>query len=60
MKCSEFLRLLKRDGWYVVRQKGSHMQLRHSTKNGRLTFANHGSKELAKGTEMKFRKDAKL
>jgi len=28
MKCSELLRILKRDGWYVVSQKGSHLKRR--------------------------------
>ncbi|MGN6493270.1 MAG: type II toxin-antitoxin system HicA family toxin [Agriterribacter sp.] len=32
MKSSELLRLLKRDGWFVVRQSGSHMILEHPSK----------------------------
>lgn len=42
MKSSELLRLLKRDGWYVVRQSGSHMILEHPVKKGKsfvLTMA---------------------
>ncbi len=60
MKCSEFFRLLKNDGWYVVSQKGSHVKMRHSIKNGVLIFPNHGSQELGKGLEAKLRKLAKL
>lgn len=40
--------------------KGSHIKLRHLTKEGTLIFPNHGSNELGKGLEMKLRKDAKL
>ena len=39
MKSSELIRLLKRDGWFVVRQTGSHMIMEHPTK-GKL-FALH-------------------
>ena len=60
MKCTQFLRLLKKDGWYVVRQKGSHINMRHPTKQGQIVFANHGSQELGKGLEAKLRKAAGL
>lgn len=60
MKSSAFLRMLKKDGWYIVSQKGSHIKLRHSVKQGTLIFPNHGSSELGKGLEMKLRKDAQL
>ncbi|WP_342084866.1 type II toxin-antitoxin system HicA family toxin [Dyadobacter sp. OTU695] len=49
MKCSELLRILKSDGWFVVRQEGSHVMMRHSTKPGRLVVPDHGSKEVKKG-----------
>jgi mRNA interferase HicA len=58
MKSSEFLRLLKRHGWYVIRQTGSHMIMRHDLRNEEITFPYHGSKELTKGLEMKLRKIA--
>lgn len=50
MKSSELLRLLKRDGWYEVRQKGSHIIMQHPDKLGRLTVPSHGSKEVRTGT----------
>src|SRR5437763_5271962 len=34
MRSGEVLRALRADGWKVVRQKGSHVQLRHPTKPG--------------------------
>lgn len=58
MKCSEALRLLKRAGWYVVSQKGSHIKLRHPERAGTIIFPDHGSQELAKGLQRKLFKQA--
>ena len=58
MKCSELLRILKKDGWYLISQKGSHVKLKHDTKPGIIIFPNHGSQELGKGLEKKIFKDA--
>ena len=60
MKCSEALRILKKDGWYIVSQKGSHMKMRHPSKSGTLIFPNHGSQELAKGLQLKLFKKAQI
>jgi predicted RNA binding protein YcfA (HicA-like mRNA interferase family) len=60
MKCSELLRILLRDGWYIVSQAGSHMKLRHETKSGIIIFPNHGSKEVGKGLEKKLLKEADI
>lgn len=49
MKCGELLRLLKSDGWFEVRQHGSHVNMRHPIKAGPLVVPNHGSKEIKKG-----------
>ena len=50
-KCSEVLRLLKRDGWFIERQgKCSHVILKHPTKKGSISFPNHGSAEIKSGT----------
>ena len=51
MKVKEVLKLVKNDGWYLVRQKGSHMQFKHATKKGLVTIACHRmSDEIARGT----------
>jgi mRNA interferase HicA len=60
MKCSELLRILKKDGWYPVSQSGSHVKLRHDLKTGTIIFPNHGSQELGKGLERKIKKDARI
>ena len=58
MKCSELLRILKKDGWYPVSQKGSHIKMKHDLKPGMIIFPNHGSQEVEKGLEKKILKDA--
>lgn len=58
MKCSELIRILKRDGWYSISQKGSHIKLIHPLKSGILIIPNHGSNEIGKGLEKKILKDA--
>ena len=58
MKCSEFYRMLTRDGWYAISQNGSHLKMRHAAKKGVLIFPNHGSAEMGKGLEKKLLKQA--
>lgn len=58
MKCSEVLRILKKDGWMIKSQKGSHIKLVHPIKNGIIIFPNHGSKELGSGLTKKLFKEA--
>jgi len=48
-KYSELFRILKKHGWYVVRQKGSHVILQHTKREGQLTVPFHGSKEVKPG-----------
>ncbi|MCO5239112.1 MAG: type II toxin-antitoxin system HicA family toxin [Chitinophagaceae bacterium] len=49
MKSSELVRLLKKDGWFVVRQTGSHMIMEHQSKEGKLVVPYHASGEVKKG-----------
>jgi predicted RNA binding protein YcfA (HicA-like mRNA interferase family) len=46
MKVREILALLRRDGWFVVVIVGSHRQLKHPQKRGRVTVAGHPADEL--------------
>ena len=39
VKFREVVRLIETDGWYQVRQKGSHRQFKHNTKAGLVTVA---------------------
>ncbi|MCF0038579.1 type II toxin-antitoxin system HicA family toxin [Dyadobacter fanqingshengii] len=49
MKSSELFKLLIKDGWFEVRQTGSHRIMRHSVKQGQLIVPFHGSAEVKKG-----------
>lgn len=40
---------LQRDGWIQVAQKGSHVQLKHPTKPGRVTVP-HPKRDIPLGT----------
>lgn len=60
MNCSELYRLLIKDGWYSISQKGSHVKMKHDTKPGLIIFPDHGSQEVGKGLEKKILKDAGL
>jgi mRNA interferase HicA len=60
MKSSELVRLLEENGWYFVRQRGSHMIMRHPNKKGQIVCPKHGSHEIGKGLEKKIKKDAGL
>jgi predicted RNA binding protein YcfA (HicA-like mRNA interferase family) len=37
MKVREILKILREDGWIEKSQKGSHLQLEHSKKKGKVT-----------------------
>lgn len=45
-KVSEMLEILRRDGWVLVAQRGSHRQFAHPLKPGRVTVAGKPSKDL--------------
>jgi predicted RNA binding protein YcfA (HicA-like mRNA interferase family) len=46
VKVREVLRLLADDGWEIVSTRGSHRQLKHPTKPGRVTVAGKSSDDL--------------
>ena len=50
MKVRQVIRLLERDGWVLVRTRGSHRQYKHPEKPGLVTVAGNPSDELAPGT----------
>ncbi|MCL5982203.1 MAG: type II toxin-antitoxin system HicA family toxin [Firmicutes bacterium] len=51
MKVREILKLLHKDGWRKIekRNRGSHIQLKHPTKKGRVTVPDH-SGDIPPGT----------
>ena len=49
MNSRQVIKALKTDGWFEVRQKGSHKQFKHPTKPGLVTVA-HPSLDFPKDT----------
>ncbi len=60
MKVAEILRVLERDGWRVAATRGSHRQLKHPSKIGRVTVPGKPSDDLAPGTLNSILKQAGL
>lgn len=49
MESREIIKLLKADGWFLVKVVGSHHQYRHPTKPGKVTVK-HPRKDCPIGT----------
>ncbi len=61
MKARDLIKKIEEDGWFLVRQKGSHKQYKHKLKKGLVTIATHKmSDELATGTLNSIFKQAQL
>jgi predicted RNA binding protein YcfA (HicA-like mRNA interferase family) len=60
MKVKAVLKLLREDGWVEVSCRGSHRQLKHQTKKGRVTVPGRPSDNLAPGTLNSILKQAGL
>ena len=60
MRFREVVKILKADGWYEVKQAGSHHQYKHPTKPGRVTVPEHGGKDINLTTVKSIMKQAGL
>ena len=59
-KIRDVLRLLRKDGWYLDRTRGSHRQYKHPAKRGIVTVAGKTSDDLSAGTLNSILKQAGL
>jgi predicted RNA binding protein YcfA (HicA-like mRNA interferase family) len=50
MKVKELIKLIESDGWIQTRVKGSHRQLKHSTKKGKVTVSGKLNIDIPPGT----------
>ncbi len=50
MKVRDAIKIIEKDGWFIIKTKGSHRQYKHPTKPGRVTIAGHLNHDLAPGT----------
>jgi predicted RNA binding protein YcfA (HicA-like mRNA interferase family) len=60
VKVREVLRRLNDNGWSIVRQRGSHRQLQHASKQGIVTVAGKPGDELHPKTAASILKKAGL
>ena len=49
-KVRDAIRLIERDGWILVRIRGSHRQYKHPDKRGTVTIAGNQNRDVAPGT----------
>lgn len=49
-KIRNLLQTVARDGWWLVRQRGSHRQFKHPSKKGLVTIAGAPNHDVAYGT----------
>ena len=59
MDSQDVLVALKADGWREVAQKGSHLQLKHPAKAGRVTVP-HPKRDLPLGTLKSIERQAEI
>ena len=54
------IRVVKRDGWYLARTRGSHRHFHHPDKPGTVTIAGQMSKDLSPAMRDSIRTQAGL
>ena len=60
MKVRDIIKLIQDNGWYQVRQRGSHRQFKHPNKPGLVTIAGKPGDDIAMGTLNHILKQARL
>ena len=60
MKVRDLMRMLEKDGWTVVRTRGSHRQFRHPVKPGTVTVSGKLGVDMPRGTLNAIMKQAGL
>jgi len=50
VKIRDVIKMIEKDGWFIIRTRGSHRQFKHKIKKGLVTIAGKPSDELAPGT----------
>ncbi len=60
LKVRDAIKMIENDGWYLVKQRGSHKQFKHQIKKGRVTIAGNMNDDLAPGTLNSILKQADL
>jgi predicted RNA binding protein YcfA (HicA-like mRNA interferase family) len=60
MKFRHILKRLYQDGWYIIRQRGSHRQLHHPNKPGTVTVAGKPNEDADPKTQKSIFRQAQI
>ena len=60
IKVREVMRILRRDGWYIDRIRGSHRVYKHPVKKGTPVVTGHPNSDVREGTWQAIRRQAEL
>lgn len=60
MTAKEIIKIIEKDGWYMVKSKSGHLQFEHPIKKGRVTVPFHGNHDLVKKTIKNIFKQAQI
>lgn len=60
MNAKDIEKILKKDGWVLKNQEGSHKHYIHPTKKGKIQIPDHGKQDLKLKTANTILKDAGL
>jgi len=60
MKVKDIIKMIEKDGWYLVTTKGSHRQYKNLNKPGRVTISGHLNDDIAPGTLNSVMKQAQI
>ena len=60
MKVREVIKIIKKNGWYLVRTRGDHRQFKNPQKPGRVTISGNLARDMPQGTLNSVMKQAGL
>jgi predicted RNA binding protein YcfA (HicA-like mRNA interferase family) len=60
LKVRDVIRVIERDGWILMRTRGSHRQFRHPFKSGTVTISGNLARDMPLGTVKSVIKQARL
>jgi len=50
LKVREVIKMIEKDGWFLVKNRGDHRQFKHPTKAGRVTISGNLGRDMPPGT----------
>jgi predicted RNA binding protein YcfA (HicA-like mRNA interferase family) len=60
MKVRDIIKMIEKDGWFLVDIEGDHRQYKHPQKRGKVTIAGRPSDEMPPGTLISVYKQAQI